>query len=429
MSYYTLPKKIIDLEFNPIMTRSFDIDPVISFSLINYLTTANKQLKQIEDSDSYILSTEEEDNILIFLNKIINPYEFIFTKVPNSKLSVSKLKPCSNLFYILMEITSIFNLLEGFTCRNIRTLSYGNNADSVIEFLNMLREDDKDIHFKSSIHVENGRKILDEPVEQFRLSTYDLLYYELNDSDYKTTKDYIIGTIFILHNLFCCQSANGVSIIKIDNIFYKPIIDILYILSTVYDKVSIIKPTVANVVTNERYIICKNFIVNSQRSKLHYMYFLNLNILLKTLKEDEQIVSLLKEEVPYYFINKLEELNIIIGHQQLEFIDQLISLYKNKNREDKIESLKKSNIQKCIQWCDKFKIPYNKFTDKVNIFLNGDRSSNDSIDNIFLPTKIAVEYENVVIIDNECNNSNFDELELDSGLEISLEQEHSGENF
>jgi hypothetical protein len=163
------------------------------------------------------------------------------------------------------------------------------------------------------------------------------------------------------------------------------------------------------------------------------MYFLNLNILLKTLKEDEQIVSLLKEEVPYYFINKLEELNIIIGHQQLEFIDQLISLYKNKNREDKIESLKKSNIQKCIQWCDKFKIPYNKFTDKVNIFLNGDRSSNDNIDNIFLPAKIAVECENVVIIDNECNNSNFDELELESGLEsgleISLEQEQTDENF
>jgi hypothetical protein len=428
MSYYTLPKKIIDLDFNPIIVRSFDIDPVISFSLYNYLTATSKQLKQIEDSDSYI-SCAEDDNILHFLNKIINPYEFIFTKVPNSKLSVSKLKPFSNLFYILMEITNIFNLLDGFIGRNIRTLSYGNNADSVIEFMNMLREDDKDVHFKSFIQLENGKNLLYEPIEQFRLSTYDFLYYELNDSDYKTTKDYIIGTIFILHNLFCCQSANGVSIIKIDNIFYKPIIDILYILSTVYDKVSVIKPTVANVVTNERYIICKNFIVNSQRSKLYYMYFLNLDLLLKTLKMDEQIVSLLKEDVPYYFINKIEELNIIIGHQQLEFIDQLISIYKNKNREDKIESLKKSNIQKCIQWCDKFKIPYNKFTDKVNIFLNGDRNCGEGGDNIFLPAKIAVECENVVIIDNDCNNSNFEDLELELGLELGLEAKKMGENF
>ena len=142
-------------------------------------------------------------------------------------------------------------------------------------------------------------------------------------------------------------------------------------------------------------------------------------MLFKTLKEDTQVLSLLKDEVPYYFVNKLEELNIIIGHQQLEFMDQLISLYKNKNREDKIESLKKSNIQKCIQWCDKFKIPYNKFTDKVNIFLNGDRNSSENGDNIFLSTKIVMECENVVIIDNDCNNSNFEEL----GLEAEAEAE------
>ncbi|MCX8482441.1 MAG: hypothetical protein ORN50_02585, partial [Crocinitomicaceae bacterium] len=35
-----------------------------------------------------------------------------------------------------------------------------------------------------------------------------------------------------------------------------------------------------------------------------------------------------------------------------------------------IDSLKKANIQKCIQWCEKYKIPCNKFTEKINIFLN-----------------------------------------------------------
>jgi hypothetical protein len=174
MSYYTLPKKIIDLDFNPVMVRSSNIDPVISFSLYNYSNVASKQLKQIKDSDSYILCAEE-DNILNFLIKIINPYEFIFTKVPNSKLSVSKLKPHSNLFYILMEITSIFNLLDGFIGRNLRTLSYGNNADSVIEFMNMLREDDKDVHFKSSIQLEKGINLLCEPMEQFRSELFDIL--------------------------------------------------------------------------------------------------------------------------------------------------------------------------------------------------------------------------------------------------------------
>jgi hypothetical protein len=48
---------------------------------------------------------------------------------------------------------------------------------------------------------------------------------------------------------------------------------------------------------------------------------------------------------------------------------RLCSNFKNKNREDKIEILKRTHIQKCINWCEKNQLPYNKFTDKLNIFL------------------------------------------------------------
>ena len=229
--------------------------------------------------------------------------------------------------------------------------------------------------------------------------------------------------IYILCNLFFNQSTNGVAIIKIDNIFHKPLVEILYILSSVYEKVYIIKPTVSNVITNERYIICKNFIVNLQTIKLYYSYFLNLNSLLKNLKEDEELESLLRNKIPYYFVNKVEESNIIIGQQQLEFIEQLICLYKNKNKEDKIENIKKLHIQKCIQWCDKFKIPYNKFTDKVNIFLNGDKFYNENsehtINNLFLPIKDGAEFENIVIIEDDID-INCDSNSEDSETEINI---------
>jgi hypothetical protein len=81
------------------------------------------------------------------------------------------------------------------------------------------------------------------------------------------------------------------------------------------------------------------------------------------------VSSLIKDEIPYYFINKIEESNIIVGQQHLESLDQIVGILKNKNREDKIETLKKNNLQKCIHWCEKYKIPYNKFSEKVNIFL------------------------------------------------------------
>jgi len=420
MSYYTLPKKTADFDIDPVITNSAIISPFISFSLYHYLITINDQLKKIENSDMF-LSSMAYENIFIFLNKIINPYEFIFTKVPNSKLSVSKLKPPTNLFYILMEIVNIFNLMDCFFGRNIKTLSFGINADSVIEFMNMLREDNKDVHLKSSVPVEKSKILFCESNYEFRLLTYDFLYYELDDKDYLSIKNYTLGMIYILCNLFFHQSANGVAIIKIDNIFYKPLIEILYILSSVYEKVYIIKPTLSNVITNERYIICKNFIVNLQIIKLYYSYFLNLNSLLKNLKKDEELESLLKNKIPYYFVNKVEESNIIIGQQQLEFMEQLICLYKNKNKEDKLENLKKLHIQKCIQWCDKFKIPYNKFTDKVNIFLNGYKSYNENIEhatnNLFLTIKDDVEFENIVIIEDEIN---YDSSSEESESEINI---------
>jgi hypothetical protein len=39
------------------------------------------------------------------------------------------------------------------------------------------------------------------------------------------------------------------------------------------------------------------------------------------------------------------------------------AVYKN----DKIECIKKNNIQKSVSWCEKYKIPCNKFTEKINI--------------------------------------------------------------
>ena len=36
-------------------------------------------------------------------------------------------------------------------------------------------------------------------------------------------------------------------------------------------------------------------------------------------------------------------------------------LTKNKNKQEKIENLIKSNIQKCTSWCIKYAVPYNVF--------------------------------------------------------------------
>ena len=113
------------------------------------------------------------------------------------------------------------------------------------------------------------------------------------------------------------------------------------------------------------------------------------SIIINNLSTENNIHSIIDNEIPYYFSNKIEEINAVIGQQQLEAYDQIINIFKNKNKDDKIETLKRNHIQKCIQWCEKYKIPYNTITGKINIFLkNRDIKETDE----------AVIIENVVLV-------------------------------
>ena len=171
----------------------------------------------------------------------------------------------------------------------------------------------------------------------------------------------------------------GTCIIKIDNIFYKAIIDIIFLLSSFYDKILLIKPIISNITKGERFIVCKSFncgiVENSNiRNKIDEQILTKLNY---SGTDDKGISSLINDEIPYYFLNKLEESNAVIGQQQLESYDQIINIFKNRNRDEKIENLKRQNIQKCIQWCEKNQLPHNKFIDKVNIFLTPKRKETE----------------------------------------------------
>ena len=143
---------------------------------------------------------------------------------------------------------------------------------------------------------------------------------------------------------------------------------ILYILSSLYEKVYVLKPNTSNITSFDKYIVCKNF----QKSESKHLYYkcnyYRLIVFLKKL-ENKNIDSILDFDIPNFFLMKMNDMNIIIGQQQLESLDMVINILKNKNKEDKIETIKKSNIQKSVVWCEKYKIPCNRFSEKINIFL------------------------------------------------------------
>jgi hypothetical protein len=348
MSYYILPKNINNINVNPKYSND-KCSPYVSYSLLNYYNEIKQQI-----IDMFTYEYDLSDNCIEEAIKIINPYEFIFSKVPGSKFSVSKLKPKNNIFYDLLEIYTNLNIFESFkSFMSMNILHVSPNDDDAIECFEIFREGLQDIHFSSKI-ID-----LDNDLSNIKMN---FIFYEIDSTNYFVSL--VQSVITILRN----QNYNGTTIIKIGNIFHKPVVDILYFLSSLYDKVYITKPSTNNITSFERYIVCKSFQHNENSFTYLKFNYLKLLIFIKKI-EDKHVCSLLDFEVPYFFKNKIDDLNIIIGQQQLEALDQIISIYKNKNKDDKIETIKKNNIQKSVSWCEKYKIPCNKFTEKINIFL------------------------------------------------------------
>lgn len=382
MSYYILPKKHNTIDINPSITSVTSdtniLKPVLSHSLIHYLNKVTLQIKDFFNNNNHMYDqvNNESSNTLFtydFICKLVNPYEFIFSKVPGLKYSVSKLKPQSNIFFIIMEIMYNFNIFE-LTTGNINTIHLGNNSHSIIECMNIIREDYNDNHIFFELNETSDIQEFLKKYEEMKLlniqkQSIDFLYFELNNKIYVNNCKYICGLVLFLQLILTYQKENGVTIIKIDNTFYKPIIDILYILTCLYDKIYIVKPNTTNIITNERFLVCKHFAYKKNNEHLMEKLDLLINTLSMSSMGNIVVESLINHPLPNYFMNKVEDSNINIGHQQIEHLDLLYHIIKNKNRDDKIETLKKNNIIKCIQWCEKFNIPHNKFVDKINIFL------------------------------------------------------------
>ncbi len=353
MSYYLLPKIYNLLNVNP----QCDINECkiySSNSLYNFYNTIKTEIDLLcsKENDTKINNYDE-------LIKIVHPYEYIFFKVPGSKFSVSKLKPQSNLFYDLFEIVVTLNIFDLYNSKNMKTLHVSTSFDDSNECIKMLRENFED----EFLNFNNNDEEMYKAINNMK---FDFMFFYKPQSNINL---YIINLIEFFMTMLRYQSSGGTSIIKIDYIFHKPIIDLLYLLSSLFEKVYIIKPNTSNITTFEKYIVCKNFnVVNEIKLEMYKSNYYKLQSFIKNLN-NVNIVSIIDYEIPCYFVNKIDDINIIIGQQQLESLDQIMNILKNKNKDEKIETIKKSNIQKSVNWCEKFKIPYNKFSEKINIFL------------------------------------------------------------
>lgn len=194
------------------------------------------------------------------------------------------------------------------------------------------------------------------------------------------------------------QKKGGHFVLKIFDMFSKMTIDLLYLLCACYEEVYIMKPNTSRVANSEKYVICKRF--KCADSAKFIERFIELYPRIgngsaghevhvheedaetgdtedpddKSDKSDKSenpksIVSLLSMEHDAYFLTKIEDINAIFGQQQIENILTTISMISCKNSNDKLENIKRGNLQKCIAWCERYGIPHYRMMQSTNIFL------------------------------------------------------------
>jgi len=167
------------------------------------------------------------------------------------------------------------------------------------------------------------------------------------------------------------QRYGGTFILKFFDTFMKPSVDILYILSAFYENIHIIKPQTSRYANSEKYVVCTNFKYHNTSiisQKFHDIISVLNNMNLKNLS----LSTILNIPINHRFTSALEDINAILGQQQMDNILTTLRFIENKERKgEKLNQLTTKNIQKCINWCIKNEIPHHKTTTTGNIFLGG----------------------------------------------------------
>jgi 23S rRNA U2552 (ribose-2'-O)-methylase RlmE/FtsJ len=366
------------------------VPPHINESVYKYLSSAKRQI------DDY---SKHWDNI----KKYTNPYEFIHTPVPTYKSSISIYKPISRSYFKMIEIIKMYNLFKHYDKTKLTSFHLAEGPGGFIEAFVNIRNNPNDTYYGITLLNDNSdvpgwRKSIDFLKDNQNIildygadGTGDLMKSEnlqycrnkyenkidiiTADGGFDFSIDYNHQETVSLKLIFsqiafaiAMQKIGGHFVLKMFDLFTKPSIDLLYILSCVYKKVTIIKPNTSRYANSEKYIICKNFQLINRRPLLTKL--IDMHIMFEQQSTSDYISSILNIRLPYIFINKLEEANSVFGQQQIDNIIITLGLLEINNRQSRLSSLKKNNIQKCINWCIKYDEPYYKNMKNTNIFLS-----------------------------------------------------------
>lgn len=379
MIYFLLPNVHYNIFEYLNCETSMDIQTaVISQSLSKYLNIMKYKINDYEKEwDIY--------------KKYTNPFEFINTIPPNKSKCISNYKPLSRSYYKMIEIITTFNLINKSSAP-IKTFHIAEGPGGFIEAFVNKRQNSQDIYTgitllddihdvnipawkkseqflknNTNVKIENGidntGNILSIDNFEYCVNKYgSSMNIITGDGGFDFSNDFDNQEINTNRLLFaqicyalCLQKKGGHFILKIFDCFMQSTIDLMYILCSFYKNVYITKPQTSRYANSEKYLVCKNFIFDNNKTFYNHLH----NCFELLLKNEEYTKRFLKCTISNIFLNKLEEFNSVFGQQQIEIITNTINCIEYKNKSDKLDNMVKMNIQKSISWCIKHDIDYN----------------------------------------------------------------------
>lgn len=401
MIYILLPKNVGNYLNKLKISYSADKPlPYMSYSFNHYLTEIKDKIAEYgDDWNTY--------------KKFTNPYEYVHTNT--HKTSVCKYKPISRAYFKMVEIINMFNFQVLQARAPIQMFALAEGPGGFIEavsnwrnngadrYIGITIEDPHDVEVPGwkktanflrthpNVFIEKGAdgtgNILN--IDNFRHVTREYrsqIDFVTGDGGFDFSSDFNSQEVNIVNLLFaqiayavCIQKPGGCFVLKCFDCFHKATAELIFLLTTMYEKVHIVKPNTSRYANSERYLVCSNFLFADPA--IVAIFDELMTSLCAAPSETVFVKSFFQNfRVPMIFYNKLEESNSIICQIQLDNIYNTIALIKNSYKTDKINFYMKNHLQKCIQWCIKNRVEYNlhvqlggEHHNERNIFKNGQR--------------------------------------------------------
>jgi hypothetical protein len=302
------------------------------------IPTIQVQIKtQVNNKNIYSISPSLQRylyELMELISKNSQEYEYLQQNIHPYYNGILANGPDDSYYEIteMMYTMRMNTYLDYYVSKNIQILNLGSNSNAILHSRKMLGRND----------INN----CDLSIFQFS-NLFQKMHIIFADYMGDTTK-----MLIRLCTILAYQAKNGVLIWKIGDCFSPLMIDIVYYISSFYHKTYFIKPVVMDISKSEKYIVCKGFCPSGN-------YMERIMHLYKMINETkEPIYRFLSVPIPFFFLNKLEEINTIFGQVQLEQIHAILLLIGNKFKQEKIQYFGKTNEQKCLDWIHKHKIPF-----------------------------------------------------------------------